>query len=106
MKVYTNLAVLKKVKRLFNDIGIGGVIDGNKGNIDLSAGKLLNKLLDENKLVEFLQIITKNTETKFEEMEAEQVGELIENFFTGIGKYLPSFLRQIINVQFQQKMSS
>jgi hypothetical protein len=106
MRVYTNLNVLKKVKRLFNEMGIGGVLDGDEANIDISVGKLLDRLLYEGKLVEFLQIITNDNQTDFEEMEADQVGGLIENFFTGIVKYLPSFLREMVNIQYRQKMSS
>jgi len=104
MKVYTNIKTLKQVKRIMNDLDLGGLIDGKEVNIKL--GEVINRLLDENKLVEFLQIITRDTETNFEELEAKAIGELIGNFFIGIGKFCPSFLRERIKSQLNLKMSS
>lgn len=95
MKIYTNIKTLKQVKRIANDLGIGSEELMQKQNI----GSLLDKLIDEGKLVEFLQVITRDDQADFEEMEAEEVGGLIDSFFTGIAKFLPNSLRAMIKPQ-------
>ncbi|MDD2650548.1 MAG: hypothetical protein RBS16_01930 [Candidatus Cloacimonadales bacterium] len=102
MKVYTNIKTLKQVKRMANEMGIGSAKLLQEQNIS----DLLDKLIDDGKLVEFLQTITRNNEIDFEEMEAHEVGEIIESFFTGIIKFLPNSLRVMIKPQITQKTSS
>ena len=104
MKIYTNIKTLKQVKRIMNDMDLGGLLDGKEVNV--KVGAVINKLLDDDKLVEFLQTITRDTETDFEEMESEKIGDLIGNFFLGIGKFCPSFLRDRIKSQLNLQMSS
>ena len=104
MKVFTNIKTLKQVKRLLNDIGLGEVLDG--GKIKFDGKKLINSLLDEDKLVEFLRLITRDEKTDFEEMEASEVGGLIDSFLGGIGGFLPAFLRAQITAQYAPTTSS
>lgn len=88
MKVYTNINTLVKVKRLLDEVGLSGVLDGeaqSKNNLN----ELLNELLTGGKAIEFLQVITRNTEVDFGEMEPEEVQRLVSDFFTGIIKFLP-----------------
>jgi len=109
MRVFTNIKTLKQVKRILNELELGSLLDGQTdGKVEL--GTILEKLLDDGKLVEFLQTITKDEKTDFEEMEAKEIGELIQGFFTGISQILPQSLRSImtgsIQAQLQAKTSS
>lgn len=104
MKVYTNIKTLKKVKRLLNDLNLGGMLDGKK--VDINFAELLDKLLEEDKLVEFCQIVTKDTKTDFGELPAAEIGGLIDTFFTDMSGFLPGFLKEKINLQTTAKTSS
>ncbi len=109
MRVYTNIKTLKQVKRILAELELSGMIEGEKvQSVDLS--EILDKLLDQGKLVEFLQIVTKDTETDFEEMEAKEIGEIIQGFFTGITGFLPESLKGVmagsLKAQLSQKISS
>ena len=104
MKVFTNIKTLKRVKRLLNELDLGGLLDG--GKLEISAAELINKLLDEDKLVEFLQTITRDEKTDFEEMEASEIGGLLDSFLSDIMGYLPSSLRNQMQILQPAKTSS
>ena len=97
IKVYTNLKTLIKAKRVLNKAGIGFLLDGNteeaepKGFMDM-----INLLIEGGKIIEFVQTITRDDETDFAEMQAPELGAIIDSFFTDTGKLLPSFIRQKI----------
>ncbi len=99
MRVYTNIKTLKQVKMIANDCGVGGLLDAENRKSELTISELVKKLLDDDKLVEFMRAITRDNETDFEEMEAEEIGGLINDFFTGIGKFLPASLRELLKSQ-------
>lgn len=97
IKVYTNLNTLIKAKRVLNEVGIGFLLDGNTENTEPKGFMdIINLLIEGGKLIEFVQTITKDEETDFAEMQAPELGAIIESFFTDTGKLLPSFIRQKI----------
>ncbi len=113
MKVYTNINTLKKVKRLFDEIGLSMVFDveakgknGKEKESKATTGSVINALIEDDKLIEFLQIITKDTKTDFAKMEAEEAGGLINSFFTGLAGFLPDFLKETLSAGMRQRISS
>lgn len=106
MKVYTNINTLVKVKRLLGEVGLDGLID--KGREDnKSINDLLSELLEGGKAVEFLQVITRNHDVDFGEMEPAEIKEIVTNFFTGIKEYLPESLQtRLQNMVTAKGMSS
>jgi hypothetical protein len=103
LKVYTNIKVLKKVKRLLDQLKLGYLINGNLTDEAPTGMELLNRLLDDDLLVEFLQIITQEPAVDFEEMEPKKIGELIESFFVGIAEYMPESLLQKVKIQLSRQ---
>jgi hypothetical protein len=96
-QIYTNLRTLAKVKELLNELGLRGLIEkGEKMTINLMS--ILDKLIDGKKLVQFIQIITKDYETDWEEVELKDLKEVLTAFFTGIVELLPESIRNMMNL--------
>lgn len=85
MQVYTTIKTLKKAWNCLKELGMEGLLSGGEVKIDIDT--LLGLLLNEGKLNEFCQIITKS-DVDFEEKELEDVMKVINDFFTGIGSAL------------------
>lgn len=106
MRVYTNINTLVKVKRLLGEVGLDGVIDKGVDN-GKSLNDALGELLEGGKAVEFLQVITRNNDVDFGEMEPAEIKEIVTNFFTGIKEYLPESLQtRLQNMVTAKGMSS
>ncbi len=78
MKVYTNINTLKKVKRLFDEIGLSMIFN----------------------------VEAKSKNSKEKEVKAEEAGGLINSFFTGLAGFLPDFLKETLSAGMRQKISS
>ncbi|MFA5628140.1 MAG: hypothetical protein WC965_11810 [Thiohalomonadaceae bacterium] len=96
MTVYTNINTLIKVQSLMNELDLNGVLNGEGVEIDFI--KLLNELLSGGKLVEFLQIITKDETTDFAEMPLTEVKDIIKAFFQDITECLPGAITRAMRV--------
>jgi hypothetical protein len=106
MKVYSNINTLVKVKRLLDEVGLNGVLDG-AAQSEKNLNDLLNELLTGGKAIEFLQVITRNNDVDFGEMEPAEIKEIVTNFFTGIKEYLPESLQtRLQNMVTAKGMSS
>lgn len=97
MKVKTTLKTLKQVWNLMNEIGLESVFEG-KENVKVNFTELVNKLLNENKLNEFLAIVTGENENKFDDMEIKEIVEIVSSFFTVIGAEFSQLAPQISKV--------
>ena len=87
--IYTNVKTLSKVKALLNEIGLT-----NEDNFNIM--NILDKLLDDGKLAEFMQIITRDTQTDWDETELSEIKEIISRFFASIMDLLPESIRNMI----------
>ncbi|MCK9329310.1 MAG: hypothetical protein M0Q94_05480, partial [Candidatus Cloacimonetes bacterium] len=68
---------------------------------------VMGQHLEGGKTIEFLEIITRNTEVDFGEMEPEEVQKLVSNFFTAIKGCLPESLQtKLQNTVVPKGMSS
>jgi predicted CopG family antitoxin len=98
---------LAKVKRLLGEVGLSEVIAGGVVAGDKSLNDVMGQLLEGGKTIEFLEIITRNTEVDFGEMEPEEVQKLVSNFFTAIKGCLPESLQtKLQNTVVPKGMSS
>jgi hypothetical protein len=88
MRVYTSPNVAKEAYRVLNDVGLGGLLSGA---VQLNLEKTISALLEDGKLNDFCQIITK-TEVDFGEMEMEDIAEVVSDFFSK----LSSALRKVL----------
>jgi len=87
MRTYTTLKVLKNAYRILSEIGLSELLAG--GGFEFDAGKLANSLLLENKLNEFLEVITADATTDFDEMTLKEVVDIVGDFFIAIKKSFP-----------------
>lgn len=85
MKVYDDINTLKRAWDILKECDLEFLLTGISGDLDINAVKLLNKLLSEDKLVEFMQVITHDNTTAFEYMKLSEVAEIATSFFTTIG---------------------
>jgi hypothetical protein len=95
MKVYTDLIILKKVWKLLKEIGLQGLLDGDKIDVDIS--KVLDWLLVQGKLDQFCKLVTKSEED-FENKDLSEVVKVVADFFENIGEafqQLPSVVKVI-----------
>ena len=103
MRVYTNIKTLAKVERLLAELGVldalYGKDSGGKEKVGLDG--LLQGLLHGGKLQELMEIITRDSDTDFEEMELSQVREILSSFFTGILAFLPDVMRANVERAFR-----
>jgi hypothetical protein len=92
MKVYTNIKILKRAWSILKELELEGLLSGGKVKVDFM--KVVDELLDNGKLNEFCQAITK-TDIDFEEMELNEITGIAADFFTGIGSAFKTFQNQI-----------
>jgi len=108
MKVYANINTLKKAKAILNDCGLDALLGGDEKEFNLL--KIIDMLIEKDILVEFLQVITRDNETDFAEMEMEEIGVIIESFFQNISKILPGAMRtqlaKVFKVQLEKTSTS
>jgi len=90
-KVYTDIRTLSKVKRLLNELGVLQASDVERPNFNIFG--LLDKLLDEGKFAEFMQIITKDETTDWEDKNMPELKEIISNFFGDMMVLLPESVK-------------
>jgi hypothetical protein len=81
MKVYTNIKTLKKAWGILKDLDLQNLLSGEKVKVDV--GRVTDLLLEEGKINEFCQTVTK-TEEDFEEKDLSEVCEVIASFFSNI----------------------
>jgi len=81
MKIYTDIKTLKKAWNLLKELDLQELLSGEAIKIDVI--KTVDMLLEEGKLNEFCQIVTK-TDIDFEEMKLDEVSEVLSGFFTDI----------------------
>ncbi len=106
MKVYTNIKTLKETKRILSEVGLGRLVIDGSIDKDIKVSSLLNELLDNNKLIEFLQAITRNDSVDFETMPLSEVKEIISSFFTDIVEFLPKSVVDMLKASMQTIASS
>ncbi len=105
MRVYTNLNTLKKVKHLLKQLDLGHLLDGGEPNPNTTVSGILDKLLDEGLMEEFMQTITRDNQTDFAEMELVEMKEVISNFLSGIIEFLPESAQKILIPEASQEPS-
>ncbi len=108
MKVYANLNTFEKVLAFFDRVGMMGMFRPENLN-NLNMVNVAKELLVQKKLVELLQIITRDDVTDFNEMEFEEMGGILNDFFQGITKLLPgqalSYLKGTIQKEINLQMA-
>jgi len=82
MRVYTNLDTMSEAWAILESLGLDKLLLGQAVSFDATV--LLNALLKERKLQEFLGVITHEDETVTGAMELDEVVEKISDFFGGI----------------------
>jgi hypothetical protein len=82
MHISTKVTVLKAVWALLRELGLEGLLTGDGVKVD--PVKLLNSLLIENQLSEFIEIITEGT-VHADDLELKEVVELVVNFTQSTG---------------------
>ena len=102
-QVYTNIRTLSQIKRLLNEIGLKELID-DPSKIEINLFELLGQLLDGGKLKEFMQIITKDTQTDWEDVELSEIKEYITFFFIGIIALLPKSIKNLIKATIEGQL--
>ena len=102
MKAHTDIKTLKKAWNLLKELDLQALLSGEEIKIDVV--KTLDRLLEEGKLNEFCQIVSK-TDTDFEEMQLDEVSEVLSGFFSGITQSLQKLAPTMANglTQNQQK---
>lgn len=106
MKVYTNVKTMKKVWRLLKEVDIEGLLDG--GKIEINPSKILNWLLEEDKLNMFCRLVTK-TEEDFEEKDLDEVVKVVADFFGNIGEAFRKLTEEMnlgMNIEVNKKTPS
>lgn len=93
MKVYCTINILKKAWELLKELGVSELLSG--GSVNVNVVELMDKLFINNKLNEFMQIIT-NSNKDFTEDDITDVGKGITDFFMLIGNSCSglTFLKQ------------
>lgn len=103
MKVHTNIKTLAKVERVLAELGVldalYGKDSGDKAAVGLEG--LLTGLLHGGKLQELMEIITRDSETDFEEMDLMEIRGILGDFFTGIVAFLPGVMRANVEKVFR-----
>ncbi len=90
-RIHTSLKTLKKVYSILKEIGLGELLSQageGKQQIELDYQKILNALFETNNIQEMCQIITKDTETDFEELDLKELVDLLAGFFSRCGDSL------------------
>jgi hypothetical protein len=82
MKVYCTISILKKAWALLKEIGVSGMLSGEAVNINVV--ELMDRLLSNDKLNEFMQIITNNNKD-YTDDDISEIGKGITDFFMLIG---------------------
>ncbi|MCL2064052.1 MAG: hypothetical protein FWG98_06730 [Candidatus Cloacimonetes bacterium] len=103
--IYTNIRVLAQVKSLLNDAGLGKLLT-EPANFQISIWGFLSKLLDENLLIDFMQIITRDKETDWSEVDLAEIKEYFISFFGYFPELLPEWLRCHLQKTFIQRYQS
>jgi hypothetical protein len=80
MHISTKIPVLKEAWTLLREINLDGLLTGD--GLKVEPVKLMNDLLIEDKLVEFISIITEGS-ANANEMELKEVVDTIVNFTKG-----------------------
>ena len=96
-KIYTSIKILKKVWTILKQIGLQGLLSGGGQKKELDLQLLLEKLFQTDCINELCQIITK-TDDDFQDIEIQQVGEIVTNFFMKLGKGFQG-LKGVMKVQ-------
>ena len=103
MRTYTTLRVLKDAYKILSEIGLSELLSG--GDFQFDPGKLADELFSQNKLNEFLKIITRDDKTDFDEMTLKEVVDIIIDFFTAIRKSFPESVFRNLTLR-QKEISS
>lgn len=83
MKVYTTVGTLKNAWEILDEVGLSGLVFGSPSSEP--ARDIVNGLFEQSALVRFLQVITRDSQTDFEEIEIEDAMRLVTDFFGRIG---------------------
>ena len=82
-QIYTNANTLSKAKRLLNEIGLWKC-QNDTTDEKLTVFGIIDKLLDDKRLPEFMVIITRDEETDWNEVNMPEVRRILGNFFEDI----------------------
>ncbi len=82
MQVFTTLDTLSEAWTLLNELGLAGLLTGKEASFE--AETLLNALLQERKLQEFLAVITHSDPDSCGALSVIEASELITSFFGDI----------------------
>jgi len=97
MAVFTTLDTLSEAWSVLDEIGLAGVLTGKE--VSFEAEALLNALLKERKLQEFIAVITHSDPGSCGALTAQEAGEVIRDFFGGIAgawKGLPGLAATVV----------
>ena len=98
MKVSTSIKTLGRAKALLNDLGLANIIDNPNKQLNVNVMDVLNNLIDKGKFVEFMQIITKDNEKDWAEVDMPEMAGYIHSFFEDIMTLFPESLRNIAKI--------
>ena len=89
MKAYTDIKTLKKAWELLKELELQSLLSGEE--VKVNVIHTLDRLLEEGKLNEFCQIITKS-DTDFEGIELAEVAKVVSGFFDSIAGSLKGLI--------------
>jgi len=98
MKVSTSIKTLGRAKALLNDLGIGNIIDKPGQELNVNVMNIIDKLINHGKFVDFMQIITKDTEKDWSDVDMPEMAGYIHSFFEDIMTLFPESLRNIAKI--------
>lgn len=87
--IKTTLDTLAEAYIVLTDLGLAGVLDGNA--IEIRPQELLNALLAQKKLHQFLAIITGFTAAEIGNLKPSEALEILSAFFVDMSAELRSF---------------
>ena len=103
MKVSTSIKTLGRAKALLNDLGIGNIIDKPGQELkNVNVMGIIDKLIDHGKFVDFMQIITKDTEKDWSDVDMPELAGYIHSFFVDIMTLFPESLRNIAKINLEK----
>jgi len=103
MVVKTTIKTLEKFQRMLNELGVGKINDTTK-DTEINLMDISNKLLTDGLLVEFLQEITGDKETDWENEPLTQIKAVLESFFSDIIGLLPKSTLDFLKAMYLQNL--
>lgn len=88
-KISLKLGNLRKISILLNELNLMPVLLGKK--IDIEPMELYTKLINQGKIIEFLNLSADLSREEIEELSLKEIGEIISDFFSSMQEAVTEF---------------